>query len=385
MQHFDLLFGKNLGQIVILHRKLAAALHIAQVNAQLLRLKTAVIPPSGKSGGLASLGKNPAVLIGQGNLEQAPFAHFLPARQPLNAPKRKALVPQQLIPMLRKHLAELGKSLCLIHRAPKGKGADKHAGCLFGCKIGAVKHRNANHGIFQAGRFFQIDGQGHVKHSKRRHPPLLAKTHHRIADTFGQQIAFALSHRADRRAVNLLERGRLAALLEERCPVSLIFSAGGALQILLLLADMQPVFRRRRQLHRAPFQQIQIDFLQFVAQKHLRPAVGNQVMQFHQDPAVVLTGFKQPKTAQSAAQNRHRFSGQRLRPVFYAVLPRQRKIEHWDRLFLHRHNILNQFSFPHFDTGAQRRIGLQEQADALLQKIQPELSLNPYRGCNVID
>ena len=48
MEPGNLLSRKKLGQIIVIHTILLMAFHIAQMDAQLLRLAAAVVPPSGK-------------------------------------------------------------------------------------------------------------------------------------------------------------------------------------------------------------------------------------------------------------------------------------------------------------------------------------------------
>ena len=177
----------------------------------------------------------------------------------------------------------------------EGKRTDEHTAGLLEGVIGAVVDRYADGEAVRAADSFEIDGQSQIERRKRRYPVARTECVDAVVQGLGQNKTPALAHGADHRTLDGFENGGLARLLQDICPIGLVALISGGNQIVGFLLYMCLVAGARLQNRLFPGEQIQIGVPHPVAQQNLGPSVGNDVVELHHQPAVLLAGTEQKK------------------------------------------------------------------------------------------
>ena len=206
-----------------------------------------------------------------------------------------------------------------------------------------------------------------------------------MVQNLGQFKAHTPAHMADGSAADRLQHGRLAGLADHLLPVALILQKGLGSQILLLLLDMQGIVRRLGHFRSLSGQQLQIHLADLVAQHDLGPTVGNDMVQLHQHTAAGLAVPEQHKPVQGPIQQRDQLPGNGVFPVLNALAAGVGEVVHREILFGVGCVVLHHLAIPFRQPGAQGRVALQNQRDALLQQGEIQTACNADGGADVVD
>ena len=287
VESFDLLGGEKLGEVIVIHREAAVILQVAQMDAKLLQLITAVVPAAGEGNGGVPAFHEMTVLIGEGDVEQP--VRLLVFPKGLDMGKGEALMAQHIEPLGVQPVAELVQGPVTGDLAEKGQGADEHAACLLGGKILAVKNGNADGKAVRAADAFEIDGQGQIEHGEGGDAVAHAEGVDIVVQVLGKGEGQPVSHRADGRAVGGFEHGGLTGALQHLPPVGLISGISRGGEVFGLLRDVGLIAGDIAKVAFPAGKQVQIALADAVAQEHLSPAVGDQVVHFnHQISAAFI-------------------------------------------------------------------------------------------------
>ena len=373
--------GKELGQIVIVHRIAAVVLQIAQVDAQLLQLIAAVVPAAGEADKGVGAFQQLGVLVGEGDVKQP----LLIACQLHNLIKGIALMAQHIEPVLVELVVEFVQRPVPGDLAVKGQGADKHAAGLFGGKVHAVKNGDADGKAVGPADALKVDGQRHVEDRERSHPAAHAEGVDVVVQVLGQLKGEPMAHRTDGSAPHGLEHGGLTGLLQHFLPVSLVPAEGGGGEVAVFFLNVVLIAGDGVQVGLPPGQQVQIDLSDAVAYQSLGPAIGDEVVQLYHQPAGIFPGAQQHKAVQGGVQQRHDLTGKGLLPAVNALLTGLGKVIDGYLFPLKGGLILHGSLILKNKTSAQRAVGGQNKVHAALKggKIHP--SLNMESGADVVD
>ena len=385
VQGVDLLIGEELGEIIVIHGIASIILQIAQMDAQLLHLITAVVPAAGEGHGGILAGLKLTVLIGECDVEQTVSLVGVLLGQFADIIQREALMAEHIKPLDVQMVAELVEGPVSGDLAEEGQGADKHTAGLLVHKVLAVEDGDTDGKAVGAADAFEVDGQRQIEHGKRRNTPAHTECVNIVIQILGQREGESVAHIAQSRAAHGLEGGGLTGLLQNVVPIGLVLGVGGGGKIALLVFQMGDVRGDITQFRFASGQQIQITLADPVAHQNLSPAVRDQMVHLDDQTTGVFTGVEQDKTVQGAVQQGHGLPGERLLPALDTLLGGLGKVIDGDRLMLIGGLILHRSLVHHGDLCAQRGVCRQHEIDTALKGGKIHSALNMQCGTDVID
>ena len=219
---------------------------------------------------------------------------------------------------------------------------------------------------------------------------LLAEGDDGVVEYLRKLVGAAAAHGTDAGAALLLEGDRLRRSGEHGAPVFLVRNTGRGGEIFPLFFNMCGIAGRGLRLGVRGAQKRKIGFRDAVAQQHLGPAVENNVVGLHEDPALFLAGAEQEEAAEGRVVKLHRLPRYGGLPVGEALGIGERKIEYGEKFLGVRGIFLHDPSALRHKSCAQGRVGGHNEIERLGQqgKIHPAAyphggAYNVYRGAGV--
>ena len=295
-----------------------------------------------------------------------------------------ALMTEHFIPVLHQCIIEGIQRPIILQRIMEGQRGNEHTRALLEFIIGAVEDRHANGKALRTAVALEINGQRHIEHRKGCYSLFLAVGENGVIDDLRQLKAHPSAHRANGCAADPLQGRRLANVLYHAFPIFLIPEKCLGAQIILLLLHVELVIRRFLQRRLLAGQQFQIGLADLIAQHHLGPAIGNDMVQLHQHTAAVLAVTEQNEPIQRAAGQGDEFSGDRILPAFHTLEAGIGEVIHREFFLQEGCVILHHFPIHPGQLGTQRSVAFDHPVDTLLQHGKIHLAPDPHRGADII-